>query len=75
MVGDVLVITVDQKTARPSRRVSARLELEVTIIVGTASDAGVGELHRLLGPHREEDDGVRRDTKPEISKLLFPDKI
>ena len=58
VMSDVLVITVNQETARPSGRVPARFQLEVTIIVGAAADAGVGELHGLLGPHREEDHGV-----------------
>ena len=66
VVGDVLVITINQKTARASGRIPASLEFEVTIIVGTAPDAGVGKLHRLLGPEREEDNRVRSNAKPGI---------
>ena len=55
VVSDVLVVTINQQTPRPSGRVPPCLQLEVTIIVGTAPDAGVRELHGLLRPHREED--------------------
>ena len=64
MVGDVLVVTVNQKTAGTSGRVPPRLQFEVTIIVGAASDAGVRKLHGLLGAHREKYYRVRGDTEP-----------
>ena len=45
VVGDVLVVTINQKIAGPSGRVPACLQFEVTIIVGAAPDAGVRKLH------------------------------
>ena len=45
VVGDVLVVTINQETAGTSGRVPARLQLEVTVIVGAAPDAGVGKLN------------------------------
>ena len=45
VVGDVLVVTINQKIAGPSGRVPACLQFEVTIIVGAAPDAGVGKLN------------------------------
>ena len=64
VVGHVLVVTVNQKAAGTSGRVPPRLQFEVTIIVGAASDAGVGKLYGILGAHWEKYDRVRGDTEP-----------
>ena len=45
VVGDVLVVAINEKTAGTSGGVPACLQFEVTIIVGAASDAGVRKLH------------------------------
>ena len=47
VVGHVSVITVNHQTPGPCGRVATSLQLEVTVIVGASSDAGVGELHRV----------------------------
>lgn len=64
VVGDVLVVTIDQKTAGTSGRVPACLQFEVTIIVSAASDAGVRKLNWILWANREKYYGVRGDTEP-----------
>ena len=45
VVGHVLVVTINQKTAGTSGRVPACLQLEVTVIDSVAPDAGVRKLH------------------------------
>ena len=72
VVGHVLVVTINQETAGTSGRVPARLQFEVTIIVGAASDAGVRKLYRILGAHREKDYRVRGDTKPATEQTSTP---
>ena len=64
VVGHVLVVTINQETAGTSGRVPARLQFEVTIIVGAASDAGVRKLHGILGAQGEKYYRVRGDTEP-----------
>ena len=68
VVGDVLVVTINQKIAGPSGRVPACLQFEVTIIVGAAPDAGVRKLHGVLGTKGEKYYRVRGDTQPAIEQ-------
>ena len=65
MVRHVLVIAVDHETSASCRRMTASLQLEMTIIVGTSSDASMHKLHSRLGANREEYDLVSSHTQPE----------
>ena len=70
MMGDILVVAVDDETPGPGGRVPARLKLEMTVTVCTTSDTSVWKLDRILRSHREEHDRVGRDTQPKIFQFL-----